>query len=76
MLIINKEVFDMALCVKCSNSFSNARAELGHRTCMDCGEAAAVDEAQRRKKCIAPAYNKGAYQYMGSASDARDAGKK
>jgi len=29
-----------------------------------CGEAAASDLAERRKKQCAPAYNKGAYQYI------------
>lgn len=27
----------MAFCVKCGNSYSNARLELGYRTCLGCG---------------------------------------
>ena len=40
------------------------RARLGYTTCIDCGERVASDLAERRKKQIAPAYNKGAYQYI------------
>ena len=35
-----------------------------------------ADEILRKSKCLAPAYNKGAVQYIGSADAARDAGKK
>jgi hypothetical protein len=37
---------------------------------------AAADEIVRKSKCLAPAYNKGAVQYVGDADAARDAGKK
>ncbi len=40
------------------------RARLGYTTCTDCGERVAADLAERRKKQIAPTYNKGAYQYI------------
>lgn len=39
-------------------------------------EALAQKEIERKKNCIAPAYSKGAYQYIGSAEMAKDAGKK
>lgn len=39
-------------------------------------EAAAQAEIERKKNCIAPAYSKGAYQYIGSEEMARYAGKK
>lgn len=39
-------------------------------------EAAAQEEIERKKNCIAPAYNKGAYQYIASEEQAKDAGKK
>jgi hypothetical protein len=39
-------------------------------------EAAAQEEIEHKKTCIAPAYNKGAYQYIGSREMAEDAGKK
>jgi len=34
------------------------------------------DEIIRKSKCLAPAYNKGALQYIGSEEAAKDAGKK
>lgn len=37
---------------------------------------AAADEIIRKSKCLAPAYNKGAVQYVGDEDAARDAGKK
>lgn len=33
-------------------------------------------EIERKAKCLAPAYNKGAYQYVGTEQDAADAGHK
>lgn len=38
------------------------------------GEAA--EEIIRKSKCLAPAYNKGAVQYIGSEDAAKDAGRK
>lgn len=38
-------------------------------------ELAAVAEAERRKLCCAPAYNKGAYQYISSEEQAKDIGR-
>lgn len=35
-----------------------------------------AEEVVRKSKCLAPAYNKGAVQYIGDAEAARDAGKK
>ena len=35
-----------------------------------------AEEIVRKSKCLAPAYNKGAVQYIGSEDAARDAGKK
>jgi hypothetical protein len=35
-----------------------------------------ADEVIRKSKCLAPAYNKGAVQYIGDEDSARDAGKK
>lgn len=33
-------------------------------------------EIERKSKCLAPAYNKGAYQYVGSVEAAHDSGRK
>lgn len=38
-------------------------------------ERAAQAEADRRKKCIAPAFNKGPYQYIATAEQAKLIGK-
>jgi hypothetical protein len=35
-----------------------------------------AEEVIRKSKCLAPAYNKGAVQYIGDADAAKDAGKK
>ncbi len=35
-----------------------------------------AEEVVRKSKCLAPAYNKGAVQYIGDEDAARDAGKK
>jgi ribosomal protein L37AE/L43A len=65
----------MAICKLCHEDYSDKRLALGIYTCLECGDKAANREANRRRKCIAPAYNKGAYQYVGSLSDAFNAGK-
>ena len=39
-------------------------------------EEGAGREIIRRSKCLAPAYNKGAYQYIGTEEMAHDAGRK
>ena len=39
-------------------------------------EAMALQEAEEKKKRIAPAYSKGAYQYITPGSDLKDIGKK
>lgn len=38
-------------------------------------ELEAQQEIERKKQCVAPAYNKGAYQYIGSREQAKDIGK-
>lgn len=38
--------------------------------------AATIKEIERKKKCLAPAYNKGAVQYVTSGTDPRYIGKK
>lgn len=51
------------------------RKQLGYNTCLTCGEKQAKKEINRKKKCIAPAYNKGAYQYVGSIEQAKLVGR-
>ena len=64
-----------AICVKCSEPFNPKRLELGYHTCLECGGKAAIKEKARKAKCSAPAYNKGAYQYVGTVQAAKDLGR-
>ena len=63
------------ICVDCSTPFNPKRLELGYRTCLDCGSTRAIKEMKRKAKCTAPAYNKGAYQYVGTVQAARGVGR-
>ncbi len=49
---------------RCGNKIPPARAELGYRSCLICGEGSAKMIAQARKKQIGITYNKGGYQYI------------
>jgi ribosomal protein L37AE/L43A len=40
----------MVLCEKCGEGYSYARAKLGFKTCLDCGEK----QANQVKHCVAP----------------------
>jgi hypothetical protein len=65
----------IAECVKCGEQYSYKRRELGYHTCLGCGGVEAMREAIRKTTCVAPAFNKGAYMYVHSPQDAKDAGK-
>ena len=62
-------------CVECGDDYSPKRYELGYLTCLECGDKEATRQIIRKAKCTAPAYNKGAYMYIASASMAREAGR-
>lgn len=64
-----------AICCKCGEEYNPKRRLLGYNTCLDCGDVAAEKEAVRRSKCVAPAFNKGAYQYVGSKEAAKWVGR-
>lgn len=51
----------------CDNTVSDRRVQLGYDHCLPCGEAQA--RAARRHWCVAPAYNKGAYQLITDPDD-------
>lgn len=53
-------------CKNCEEEFSDKRASLGYEICLKCGEEEATQEKIKKSKRIAPAYNKGAYQYITS----------
>ena len=48
----------------CGNRIPPARAELGYRVCLLCGEKSAKAVANQRKKQVGITYNKGGYQYI------------
>ena len=64
-----------AICLECWEEYSPARKSLGYKTCLECGEANARIETARKAKCTAPAYNKGAYQYVGTIQAAKGVGR-
>ena len=62
------------VCSMCRDRIPTARAKLGYSTCIDCGEVAAQRLAEQRKTQVAPAYNKGAYQYI-TINDTKSIGR-
>lgn len=65
----------MTICIYCGEQYTMKRKQLGYNTCLNCGEKQAKKEINRKKKCVAPAYNKGAYQYVGSIEQAKYLGR-
>lgn len=61
----------MHYCSNCGNTFPSKRKSLGYNTCIDCGDKEAVKEAIRKSKCVAPLFNKGAYQFIGNIKEAK-----
>ena len=62
-------------CLECGEQYNYKRFALGYETCLACGEEAAKKESHRKSKCVAPAFNKGAYQYIGSFEEAKWIGR-
>ena len=62
-------------CVVCEEDVPSGRVALGYNTCLECGAKEAKRETYRKSRCVAPAFNKGAYQYVTSKSMARDLGR-
>lgn len=55
-----------AVCSYCGEHYSAKRKDLGYNSCLDCGAYHAAREKAYKATCTAPAYNKGAYMYIGS----------
>jgi predicted nucleic acid-binding Zn-ribbon protein len=53
----------MATCMSCGDDYPPGRAELGYRTCLQCGESAAKKYASTHFTVTIP-YSKGAYQVV------------
>ena len=64
-----------AECQECGVEYTIKRKQLGYLTCLECGDKHASLESRHKKKCFAPAYNKGAYMYVSSRRMARDLGR-
>lgn len=63
-------------CIICGDEFSHKRARLGYKTCLNCGEKSALAEKHIKSKCIAPLYNKSAYQYITPGNNLKSMGRK
>lgn len=59
----------------CGNAIAPARVELGYTLCLECGDRLATKQIEHKRKCTAPAYNKGAYQYIATHQQAKDIGR-
>lgn len=60
----------MAVCRLCGDFYDDARKVIGYLSCMECGNKAANKETEKLKKCLAPLFPKGAYQYVSSKEQA------
>lgn len=65
----------MPYCNNCGNTFPVKRKSLGYDLCIECGDKAARKEAIRKSKCVAPLFNKGAYQFIGNIEEAKHLGR-
>ena len=73
--MINNDKSEWPQCFECGEEFNPKRKELGYEYCLECGEVHAKVETIRKSKCVAPAFNKGAYQYVGSVEEAKFIGR-
>ena len=65
----------MATCIQCYNTYPEKRLTLGYKMCIVCGDKEALKEATRKSLCVAPLFNKGAYQYIGDINNAKYIGR-
>ena len=65
----------MAICIECYSEYPEKRKNIGYETCIVCGDKKASKEAIRKSKCIAPLFNKGAYQYIGNIKEEKYIGR-
>lgn len=62
-------------CFKCGDEIEETNWKTGYRGCFACREKNAQKEAAKKAKRVAPAYNKGAYQYLTSKQMVKDVGR-
>ena len=60
---------------ECGEDINPKRYALGYRTCLDCGERDASKRSAQKARQVAPAFNKGAYQYITSVKIAKTIGR-
>ena len=65
----------MTSCIICHAVYPLKRKNLGYETCISCGDKEAQKEALRKSKCVAPLFNKGAYQFIGNIKEAKSIGR-
>lgn len=65
----------MAVCKVCFEDFPDRRKSLGFDICIKCGDKKAQKEIELKASCVAPLFNKGAYQYIGSIDNVRHIGR-
>ena len=66
----------MAECIECGDEYSDARAQLGYDTCLECGDLVARIQVEFKCRCVAPHYNKGGYMYLTPEMDLMSLNKK
>ena len=73
--MINNEITEWPECTECGDEYHPRRKELGYLVCLECGDAKAQKAIAHKRKCTAPLFNKGGYQYVGNKEAARWAGR-
>lgn len=73
--MIDYDNMDWPECKECGEEFHPLRQKLGYEVCLSCGDVKAQKEIAHKKKCSAPLFNKGGYQYVGNKEAARWAGR-
>jgi len=62
-------------CIVCEDDVEPENWNRGYRACLCCREKKAQQIAMKRRQQVAPAYNKGSYQFITSKQMCRDLGK-
>mgnify|MGYP001177437894 CR=1 FL=1 len=73
--MIDLDSMDWPICSECGEEYHPKRKELGYHVCLECGDAMAQKAIAHKRKCSAPLFNKGGYQYVGSLEAARWLGR-
>ena len=66
---------DWPECSVCGEEYNPKRKQLGYSTCLVCGDKEAKKSIAHKKKCTAPLFNKGGYQYVSNRETAKWIGR-